>query len=266
MVAETTGTAQGGVDMHETNIRAIVTGAASGIGAATARRLAAQGWHVECLDRDIEGLERLVSELGGSAVSRPIDLVDSRQVKAYLESAVGTTVDRIAFCAGVCAPTPLGMLDLDEAERLVRSNLGATVRLLSGLIPSLIASPSPRVVAVSSIHSRFAERGSGIYAMTKAGLESLVRTAAVEYGSEGVLVNAVAPGFVDTPMAILPDGVPEHDTEEFKEIYLKHGRLPLGRSAQAEEVAAAIHFLLSDENTYITGHSLVIDGGLTAGF
>jgi 3-oxoacyl-[acyl-carrier protein] reductase len=248
----------------------LVTGAARGIGAATAVRLAAAGCAVECLDQDPDGLRRTVAAIvasGGAAEAVTLDLGAEGDVRAYLDDADRRTpLERVALCAGVHAETPADAFDIAVHRRVLDVDLNGPAQLLTGLLPRLRRAEAPRVVVVSSIQAHRAEARSLAYGAAKAGVEALVRSLAVELGREGILVNAVAPGFVDTPMSRLADGTAEHETEDFRRIYLEGGRLPLGRPAAAEEIAHVIAFLLSRENTYITGHSLVVDGGLTAGF
>jgi 3-oxoacyl-[acyl-carrier protein] reductase len=245
----------------------LVTGAGSGIGAATAALLAADGDELLCVDRDTDGLARTIGTIedaGGAARSLPLDLADR---DATVRAVAGIDrLDGLVHCAGIARPTPLEGFDAATADTVLDVNFGAAVRLTVALLPALRRSPAPRVVLVSSIHAQHAEAGSLAYSASKAALASAARTMALELAPEGVLVNAVAPGFVDTPMARLPDGGTEYGTAHFQRVYLEGGRLPLGRPGRPEEVAAAIRFLLAPENTYITGHALVVDGGLTAAF
>lgn len=119
-----------------------------------------------------------------------------------------------------------------------------------------------RIVSISSIHGQLGERGALAYDIAKSGLNQATRTLAVEWGRHGVLVNAVAPGFVDTKMA-QGAGESEFDKEWFRTGFLEHGRLPVGRAAKPVEIAAIVSWLVGDENTYLSGQVLTVDGGLT---
>lgn len=255
--------------MADASSTALVTGAASGIGRAVARSLAATGDTVVCVDRDQDGLREtvdLITSLGGAAVAVPLDLTDDAAVADLVASSALDGLERVALCAGIYLPTPVDGFSPTDYRRVLDVNLTAGVTLLVALVPRLRTSAHPRVVTVSSIHERFAEAGSSAYAISKAGLVAATRALAVELASEGILVNSIAPGFIDTPMAVLPDGTTEHETDAFRTVYVDHGKLPLGRPGTPEEVAAAARFLLSPENGYITGHVLVVDGGMTATF
>lgn len=245
----------------------LVTGAASGIGAATARTLAAVGATVVCVDVAPEGLDRTVraiTEAGGRARAQAADLGD--EDAAVRIAADVSRLRGLVHCAGVARSTPIADLERTVFDRVLDVNFAAAVRLTAALLPALRRATAPRVVFVSSIQAEHAEAGSLAYGASKAALNAAARTLAVELAADGVLVNAVAPGFVDTPMARRAEGGTEYDTDRFRRLYLEGGRLPLGRPARPEEVAHAVAFLLAPENTYITGHTLVVDGGLTATF
>jgi 3-oxoacyl-[acyl-carrier protein] reductase len=120
-------------------------------------------------------------------------------------------------------------------------------------------------VNITSIHGRFGEEQALSYDAAKGGLEQATRTLAIELSRHGVLVNAVAPGFVSTRMSVV-DGVNELDGEWFHEIYVRYGKLPIRRYAQPSEIAAHVAWLASAENSYATGQVLTVDGGVTVTF
>jgi NAD(P)-dependent dehydrogenase (short-subunit alcohol dehydrogenase family) len=122
-----------------------------------------------------------------------------------------------------------------------------------------------RIVNVSSVNGFLGLNRASHYNSAKGALDQLTRTLAVELAPHGILVNGVAPGFVETPMAVM-DGVNYHQTEEFQEFYVRRRRIPLARQCEPEEVAEAVAFLASPRNTYITGHTIVVDGGLSITF
>ena len=134
--------------------------------------------------------------------------------------------------------------------------------------PSLL--PQPASARQGPAATDFGVRGmtdSLAYATAKGGVVNMTRSLAVDLAPDGILVNCVCPGFVDTRMALLPDGSGhEHETEWFKDIYIKHGRIPLRRPAQPDDIAAATSFFCGDDCRYVTGQILLVDGGVSATF
>jgi 3-oxoacyl-[acyl-carrier protein] reductase len=123
-----------------------------------------------------------------------------------------------------------------------------------------------RIVNITSVHSQYAKEDCFAYDVSKAGLEAATRSLALSGASFGILANSVAPGYVRTQMSINEDGIDESDTAQFAKDYIASGRLPLGRSANANEIAEAVCWLSGASNTYITGQVLIADGGLSATF
>ncbi|MET0699728.1 MAG: SDR family NAD(P)-dependent oxidoreductase [Mycobacterium sp.] len=235
--------------------RAVVTGGASGIGAAITDRLRSGGATVTVLD--------LHAVPGGIVV----DLADRHAIGRAAEEIAAHPggVDVLVNCAGTFTPSPLRGLDMAVYDRILAVNLHAAVLLMRALSEPMAAQGYGRIVNVTSVHARVSEALSLAYDVSKGGLEAATRTASLELADDGVLVNAVAPGFVATNMSVV-DGRNELEDEAFLDTYVHQGRLPLRRAAAAAEVAEAVAFLASDRNSYITGQSLVIDGGLTVRF
>jgi 3-oxoacyl-[acyl-carrier protein] reductase len=236
--------------------RAVVTGGANGIGAGIARRLVALGAEVLILD---------VEEAEDCAPMLHVDLSDRAavlQAAADARARLGG-VDLLVSCAGIAYVAGLADLDLDRYDRVLAVNLHAPVLLMRELAPAMARTGYGRIVNVTSVHARASEPGCLAYDVAKAGLEAATRTAAVELARSGVLVNAVAPGFVATRMAVV-DGADDHDSDWFRTVYVEHGQLPAGRPAAPDEIAEPVAWLLSAANSYVTGQSLVVDGGLLA--
>jgi NAD(P)-dependent dehydrogenase (short-subunit alcohol dehydrogenase family) len=136
---------------------------------------------------------------------------------------------------------------------------------MKAVSPQMAGAGYGRIVNVTSVHGRLSEPGCIAYDVSKAGLEAATRTAALELAPFGILVNAIAPGFVSTRMSVV-EGQDELESEWFRELYLKPGRLPLGRAASAAEIGASVAWLAGESNTYVTGQVLTVDGGLSARF
>jgi NAD(P)-dependent dehydrogenase (short-subunit alcohol dehydrogenase family) len=239
---------------------ALVTGASRGIGAAVARRLADARAHVaavaEAAPERVPGIEPFVCDLAdGEALAALLPAVRRRLGE----------VDILINNAAIAEATPVVGLPASTYERVLAVNLHAPVWLMARCAETMVQRGFGRIVNVTSIHGRYGEIGSLAYDIAKAGLEQATRTVAIELAPHGVLVNAVAPGFVDTAMSIV-DGVNELEGERFQRFYVGEGRLPLRRAAQPDEIARHVTWLASAGNTYITGEVVTIDGGLTATF
>jgi NAD(P)-dependent dehydrogenase (short-subunit alcohol dehydrogenase family) len=251
-------------ELESTNAAAarvgLVTGAASGIGRATARLLAAEGALVTIADIDRAGGEetvRMIGAAGGSADFVECDV----SVSAQVEGLVQTIVDRhgrLDFAhnnAGIC---PVGYtadtLPEEVWEEVIGTNLKGVWLSLKYELAVMRRQRSGAIVNTSSLNGERASALSAPYCTSKHGVIGLTREAAVDFAPLGVRVNAVLPGFVDTPMA--------HRISSDEEVAALGTATPIGRVAAAEEIAAAVSWLLSDAASYITGHCLTVDGGL----
>lgn len=240
---------------------ALVTGAAHGIGRAIAERLAAEGARVAAVD--IED----VPDLGPSVQALRWDLAETESLEGLLdaaEAAVGP-LDVLVNNAGVFEPALAVDLTLASYNRVLAVNLHAPVFLASRAARGMIARGYGRIVNITSVHGRFGEELALSYDVAKGGLEQATRTLAVELSRHGVLVNAVAPGFVSTRMSVV-DGKDELESDWFTDVYVKYGKIPIRRCAMPEEIAEHVAWLSSERNTYLTGQVLTVDGGLTVTF
>ena len=241
--------------------RALVTGAANGIGRAIAERLTAEGATIVAVDREE------LPDMGASVHPVRWDLSETASLGALIdeaEAAVGP-LDVLVNNAGVFEPALAVDLTLESYHRVLAVNLHAPVFLASRAARGMSARGYGRIVNITSIHGRFGEESALAYDVAKGGLEQATRTLAVELSRHGVLVNAVAPGFVATRMSVV-DGTDELESDWFKEVYLRHGKLPIRRHALPPEIAEHVAWLSSGRNTYMTGQVLTVDGGLTVTF
>jgi NAD(P)-dependent dehydrogenase (short-subunit alcohol dehydrogenase family) len=165
--------------------------------------------------------------------------------------------------AAMFVSTPVATVTVAELRRTTAVNLLAPVMLAALAGRGMRARGWGRIVFISSIKDRFGERGSLAYDASKGGVSQAARTLAVELGGEGVLVNAIAPGYVRTGMSVI-DGENELESDWFKANYLESGRLPVGRAAEPEEIAAVVGWLASEESAYVNGTVIRADGGLSA--
>ncbi|WP_103939897.1 3-hydroxybutyrate dehydrogenase [Thermomonospora echinospora] len=244
--------------------RALVTGGASGIGRACARRLAAAGAHVVIVDIHPEAAEKLAAELGGSAVVA--DLADLDGLDPLLE--VAGTVDVVVNNAGLQHVAPLPEFPAEMFSRLLRVMVEAPFRIVSAALPGMYERGWGRVVNVSSIHGLRASAYKAAYVTAKHALEGLSKVIALEGAPHGVTSNCVNPAYVRTPLVegqiadqAATHGIPPEQVVE--KVMLD--RAAIKRLIDPEEVAELVAYLCGPHATMITGTHLVIDGGWTAG-
>jgi meso-butanediol dehydrogenase/(S,S)-butanediol dehydrogenase/diacetyl reductase len=246
-----------------------VTGAATGIGRATALAFARDGYAVALIGRRAAPLEELAVELReseGEAIACPADVASPEDVAAAIDAAVEHFggIDALVNNAAVGESAPLLEESLEQWEETLRINLTGGFLTTKLALPHLIERRGA-VVNVASVNGVLAGPGWTSYCVSKAGLIMLAKCVAKDYGRQGVRANAVCPGWVRTPMG-------DHDMEEVgrahgidrEEAYaLAHRQHPLGRPAQPEEIADVIVFLASPAAAYVTGATVMVDGGTT---
>lgn len=230
---------------------ALLTGAASGIGAATARRFVAEGASVVVTDVDLAGAEAVAAELGPDAVATRLDATAEADWTAAVAHAVHRfgRLDVLHANVGSHTPQPLHELSTADWDGTMNLSLRSVFLAVRACLAELRRSPGSNVVVTSSIHALVGLPGAPAYAAAKGGLVALVRQLAVEYGPE-VRVNAVLPGPIRTPAWGAAPKPGRHVA-----------RTVAGRMGTPEEVAAVVAFLASDDASYVTGASIPVDGG-----
>jgi len=238
---------------------ALVTGASQGIGRDTALALSEAGAKVAVAARSEEKLAALVNEIvgmeGGQAFAVKMDVADAEQVKAGFKRVLDK-FGRLDILVNNAAITRDGLalrMKQDDWEAVIRTNLTGAHFCIQQALATMMRARAGRIINIASVVAQMGNAGQANYVAAKAGLIGLTKAIAIEIASRNITVNAVAPGFIKTPMTdVLPDKVKEE----------LNTRIPLGRMGSARDVAAAIVFLASDEAGYITGHVLDVNGGM----
>ncbi len=237
---------------------ALLTGASQGIGRETALALAEAGAKVVAAARNEEKLAALVNEIisaGGEALAIKMDVADPGQIKSGFKQTL-EKFGRLDILINNAAITRDGLalrMKQEDWDAVIRTNLTGAHLCIQQALSTMMRARAGRIINIASVVAQMGNAGQANYVAAKAGLVGLTKAIAIEIASRNITVNAVAPGFIATPMTdVLPDKV----KDELKI------RIPLGRLGSARDVASAIVFLASDEAAYITGHVLDVNGGL----
>ena len=239
----------------------MVTGASQGIGRACALKLAAAGAGVAVAARNQNKLNELVNEItaaNGKAAAFALDVCDEEQIKSAIKAAIAQfgKIDILVNNAGITRDQLVMRMKRSDWDAVLRTNLTAAYLCIQQVIGSMLKQRWGRIINITSVFGQMGQAGQANYAASKAGLIGLTMAIAREVGSRHITCNAVAPGFIETPMTATLGN-------EFKENAVE--QIPLGRVGSPEDVASAVTFLASDEASYITGHVLSVNGGMLMG-
>ena len=241
----------------------VVTGAGSGIGRATAHKLAEEGGRVVCVDIDSAAVEATAAEVGSGAIGVAADVSDRAAATGFVERCVEAfgTVDVLVNNAGVNLPGVFHEVPDETIERTLGVNVRGPIYACQAAIPHMLEAGGGSIVNVSSVNGVVAEPYLAVYATSKGAVVMLSRGIALDYAKQGIRCNVVCPGWVDTPInyahADMLGGLQHvYDTiDSFQ---------PVGRPGEPQEIANVIAFLASDEASFMTGSVVLADGGMTA--
>jgi NAD(P)-dependent dehydrogenase (short-subunit alcohol dehydrogenase family) len=250
----------------------VVTGAAQGIGFGIAERLAEEGATVVIADiktAEAETAARRLAEKGARAEAVGVDIGDDASVRdlaAKIQARHGRC-EILVNNAAIGADTHIETMTMEQYHRIIRINQDGAVRMCMAFVPLLKQGVGgKRILNIASIQGVRGWPNQIAYATAKGAIVNFTRALAADLAPYEIMVNALAPGFVDTPMSILPDGSHEYDSEWFRDIYVKYGRIPLRRFANPADMAGPAFFLCSDDSRYVTGQIMLVDGGASATF
>ncbi len=251
---------------------AVVTGAAQGIGFAIAERLAVEGATVVIADINAEGAQAAAARLEARSLRAEAETVDIGD-----DASVAGLASRLAARHGRCEilvnnaaiADSAGIKDLSMARysEVININQHGAVRMSVAMVDLILkADKGRRIVNVASIMGVSAWPNAVAYCSAKGAIVNFTRAMACDLAPDGVTVNALCPGFVNTPMSIQADGSHEYNSDWFRDVYVKYGKIPLRRWAEPEDIAGPAYFLCSDDGAYVTGQVLLVDGGTSATF
>jgi NAD(P)-dependent dehydrogenase (short-subunit alcohol dehydrogenase family) len=251
---------------------AVVTGGAQGIGFGIASRLAEEGAEIVIADIKLTtakaAADRIASS-GGKAAALYVDIGDDASVVEMAEN-VGALHGRCEILvnnAAIADSTGIEKMTMRRYHEVIRVNQDGAIRVTLAFVPLLKkAGRGRRILNIASIMGVRGWPDSIPYSTAKGAIVNFTRALACDLAQDGIMVNALAPGFVDTPMSIQPDGSHEYDADWFRDIYVKYGRIPLRRFASPADMAGPAFFLCSDDSQYVTGQILMVDGGASATF
>jgi len=240
---------------------AIVTGAASGIGLACAQRYAQEGAAIIGLDRNRTDAWSSFEAATDTCRFHQIDVTDADATNTAVARTVEEfgRIDILLTAAGIGEAGPVNMLDEDIWDRVINVNLKGTFLSIKAVLDTMMAQRSGSIVTVASVEGLNGTEGGSAYNASKGGVVMLTKNIAIDYGRLGIRCNTICPGFIDTPLLHeVMDAMPDFKKDVERET-------KIGRFGKPEEIAGAAYFLASDDASFVTGHSLVVDGGYTAG-
>jgi NAD(P)-dependent dehydrogenase (short-subunit alcohol dehydrogenase family) len=242
---------------------AIVTGAASGIGAASARLFAEEGASVSLADRNQELLDNVVrdiSDAGGRAIGIGTDVGNEASIQRMVDQTVEEfgKLNILYANAGISGRFDLETVTAEEFDHVIHVNLRGPFRCAKYAIPRIADSGGGSILFTASELALVGSPGASVYSASKAGLIGMARCLALDYASAGIRVNCICPGAVDTPMLW---GEEKGAREEIEADIVS--RMPMGRVGWPEDIAKSALYLASDDSSFVTGHALVVDGGWT---
>ena len=249
--------------------KVIVTGGSRGIGAGIVERIFNEGADIIIADIKKDLAKKLIEDLKTDKITFfETNLSEESEIIKLIEFVKNKwgLLDILINNAGIEDGFLLSDQSYEKYRETMKVNLDAPFLCSKYSLPLLEKSKSGRIVMISSIQGIRGYKGNISYNTAKGGLINMTRSLAVELADKNILVNSVAPGFINTDMSVMKDGSLEWNTDWFKDVYLKYEKLPMGRYGHPDDVAGAVYFFCSDDSKYVTGQTLLVDGGVSVTF
>jgi len=249
--------------------KVIVTGGSRGIGAGIVERIFNEGADIIIADIKKDLAKKLIADLKTDKITFfETNLSEESEIIKLIEFVKNKwgLLDILINNAGIEDGFLLSDQSYEKYRKTMKVNLDAPFLCSKYSLPLLEKSKSGRIVMISSIQGMRGYKGNISYNTAKGGLINMTRSLAVELADKNILVNSVAPGFINTDMSVMKDGSLEWNSNWFKDVYLKYKKLPMGRYGHPDDVAGAVYFFCSDDSKYVTGQTLLVDGGVSVTF
>ena len=257
------------MDKRLKNKKAIVTGGSRGIGEGIVKRLYNEGVEIIIADIREELAQNLIKDLDHNQISFfQTDLSLEEEIKKLMDytKAKWGSLDFLINNAGIEDGYTLADQTYESYRKTMKVNMDAPFLCSKYALSLLEKSQTARIVMITSIQGVRGYKGNISYNTAKGGLINMTRVLAVELAEKNILVNSVAPGFINTPLSVMKDGNLEWDTDWFNDVYLKYEKLPMGRYGNPDDIAGAVYFFCSEDSKYVTGQTLLVDGGVSSTF
>ena len=257
------------MDKRLKNKKAIVTGGSRGIGEGIVKRLYNEGVEIIIADIREELAQNLIKNLDNNQISFfQADLSQEEEIKKLMDytKAKWGSLDFLINNAGIEDGYTLADQTYESYRKTMKVNMDAPFLCSKYALSLLEKSQTARIVMITSIQGVRGYKGNISYNTAKGGLINMTRVLAVELAEKNILVNSVAPGFINTPLSVMKDGNLEWDTDWFNDVYLKYEKLPMGRYGNPDDIAGAVYFFCSEDSKYVTGQTLLVDGGVSSTF
>ena len=253
------------------NKKVIVTGGSRGIGAGIVKRLFSEGAEIIIADIREELAKNLINEVDnglGKITFQKVDLSEEKEIINLFEftknkwSGLDILINNAAIEDGFL----LKDQSYEKYRETMKINMDAPFLCSKYALPLFENQKEGRIIMISSIQGIRGYKGNISYNTAKGGMINMTKVLAVELAEKNILVNSVAPGFINTPLSVMKDGKLLWDTDWFKDVYLKYEKLPMGRYGNPDDIAGAVYFFCSDDSKYVTGQTLLVDGGVSSTF